>query len=1574
MLKPIFTFIAALTVSAALAQCGLPLGITPTSGCFLKVNGTGSTVNTIVWKRNDTIVKTANRINGLQGITMYGTSTSGSALNSLYKPQNITFDAAGNAYVADTENYRVLKFAPGASFGTVIAGTGSLGNSATELNRPVSVAVDAAGNVYVADKFNNRIQKFVPGSLVGQTVAGMGGWGNGASQLNNPSTVIVDSAGNLYISDGENKRVQKWAAGATTGVTVAGGTLSTPNQLGYFAGAMAMDANNTMYITDPYANRVVRWVMGANTGTIVASNSALYPTGISVTNSGVMYISTNFNGTNAVVEMWQSGATSGTVVANGGNGVTIYNNNLFVSNDDNIQKYPLIPITGIDTLINLDRIGVYKAVVTTANGCTQTATYNVTNTNKPILTLSSGVNCTNRAITLNSTQNLTQTDWYDNTGTLLQHIVTAAAPNSVYLSNTLGEQYAVVTTVTGCTTKTPNIFVYETPYVGLTGITPTCNAITSITASGTPNAYVFSGGSQGFANEVRNIMVSGIYTVTGTSNFGCTNTASIAITLNTPPNLTFSVPNNRFCIGNSIVINTANNLTDVAQLDWGSGTVQAGDVSVKRSNWGGLTSGGVQRLVIDKSDNLYINTNNGSIVNIGIDGTGSGTVMTTFSNAFSNPPIAASNFSDMHITNKGEVFALNTSQKYIVKNNPVNNSPANYIIPVNPFSTTNPNPLSKPVDITVDSLYNIYICDRTLNAVQKFAPNSTIPTIVAGGNGSGTASNQLNSPSAVIADKFGTIYVADKNNHRIQRFTQNSNAGITVAGGNGNGSAPNQLSFPTQISIDKNGLLYVLDSANHRVQRFTVGNPTGTTVAGGNGAGTNNNQLLKTQGIAVNSKGIVFTIDSVGFRRWKPLADSRLNSFPITNSGTYTVTATSPEGCSKTATYTVPAQIATSVSGTNASNCDYVFNATGGVSYKWSEPGFTNIAQNTATRTGAYAVTITDANTCTTIFTSYIVIDKPTPTIQRDINCKIVASSGNTNSINNIVWQQNGATIKTVKQYETMIYSPNFITNTFPHGKYVVADTTGNVWAFDSIQQKIYSTNTPTGTPIVEFFSPFVCTGLAVDRFNNTYSLYCNPATNATSTLYKKGSTNTTYYLNFANQQYTALGVDNLGNAYAADSYNKNIIKINAANPTGVVVLHWSGATAATTNKVLAIDFDANNNMYLSRQTGIEKYKPSLTNPVTIFTGNYPLMDITADSTLYIANNNYSGSAILKYTAPNYTNPTVVAGSLSQKGYTENLLDYINGFYVAKNGNIYISDKNNQRVRVVNSKFDNTFTPPNTNTYTVIITNDNGCTASATFTPTNLPSNITITPNRTPCLGQNVSLVAAGANVYTWSNNATTANITVTPTIATIYTVTATPTSGTCTLTASISITPQTLPTLSIAQTPIPCAGRATTLQAQGVGSFTWSNNVITPTLNIAANTPTISYTVTVTNSNGCTKTARKIPQYITGADCTGGTGGGGLGTLQNRIADPNTPIISIYPNPTDNKFTLSLNNIDANNPIQSIAVFDINGRILTQYNTQNIDADTNILFDTSEFVTGVYFVKINTNTAIHTEKLVISK
>lgn len=66
-------------------------------------------------------------------------------------PTSVAVDTAGNVYVADGFNYRVLKLATGETSPTVLPFTG--------LNEPNGLAVSTAGDVFVASYAGNQVLK-----------------------------------------------------------------------------------------------------------------------------------------------------------------------------------------------------------------------------------------------------------------------------------------------------------------------------------------------------------------------------------------------------------------------------------------------------------------------------------------------------------------------------------------------------------------------------------------------------------------------------------------------------------------------------------------------------------------------------------------------------------------------------------------------------------------------------------------------------------------------------------------------------------------------------------------------------------------------------------------------------------------------------------------------------------------------------------------------------------------------------------------------------------------------------------------------------------------------------------------------------------------------------------------------------------------------------------------------------------------------------------------------------------------------------------------------------------------------
>ncbi|CAF0990925.1 unnamed protein product [Adineta steineri] len=196
------------------------------------------------------------------GTTVAGlTGSSGSNLNQLNKPQSVVVDSIGNMYIADSHNYRVLKWPVGASQGIVVAGNGVIGTSLNNIGIAYDAKVDSSGNIYVPDRNNGRVLKWTPPSLSGILVAGqISSSGSNADQLNQPSHVIFDSVGNIYVCDAANNRIQRWVNGSSMGSTVVGTGIAglDSNQLNTPFG-IAFDSFNNLYVADANNNRIQRF-------------------------------------------------------------------------------------------------------------------------------------------------------------------------------------------------------------------------------------------------------------------------------------------------------------------------------------------------------------------------------------------------------------------------------------------------------------------------------------------------------------------------------------------------------------------------------------------------------------------------------------------------------------------------------------------------------------------------------------------------------------------------------------------------------------------------------------------------------------------------------------------------------------------------------------------------------------------------------------------------------------------------------------------------------------------------------------------------------------------------------------------------------------------------------------------------------------------------------------------------------------------------------------------------------------------------------------------------------------------
>lgn len=169
-------------------------------------------------------------------------------------------------------------------------------------------------------------------------------------------------------------------------------------------------------------------------------------------------------------------------------------------------------------------------------------------------------------------------------------------------------------------------------------------------------------------------------------------------------------------------------------------------------------------------------------------------------------------------------------------------------------------------------------------------------------------------------------------------------------------------------------------------------------------------------------------------------------------------------------------------------------------------------------------------------------------------------------------------------------------------------------------------------------------------------------------------------------------------------------------------------------------------------------------------------------------------------------------------------------------------------------------------TYTVIATDNFGCSATATVTLVNPPLMlVNITGNNLSCNSANdgsaTANVSGGTQPYTfdWNTNPDQTTQIAENLPAGNYSVLVTDSNG-CVATAGTTITQPPAITLSVSSTNTPCGqqtGTATATASGGVGtlSYLWNSNPVQTTA-VATNLPAGTYTVTVTDDNDCSVTA----------------------------------------------------------------------------------------------------------------------
>ena len=255
---------------------------------------------------------------------------------------------------------------------------------------------------------------------------------------------------------------------------------------------------------------------------------------------------------------------------------------------------------------------------------------------------------------------------------------------------------------------------------------------------------------------------------------------------------------------------------------------------------------------------------------------------------------------------------------------------------------------------------------------------------------------------------------------------------------------------------------------------------------------------------------------------------------------------------------------------------------------------------------------------------------------------------------------------------------------------------------------------------------------------------------------------------------------------------------LTASGGTGY---HWS--TGETTNSVVVAP--ATNQTYVVTVTNVYGCLVSTAVPVTV--APLPNISINGNTTLCAGN-------------------STTLTALGANTYTWSTGAHTSNVSVSNEGMYYVTATNAQNC----SKTDSVYVKVNPNPV------------------------LQVSGDNYVCAGSQTTLTATGATSYTWNTGDASSEIAVAPTSTTTYSVTGYDTNN-CSTTVQKIVNVVDLPAVQIFGERTICQGQYRVLSASGGTSYQWSNGSTSPDIVVAPNVST-TYTVTVTNTSGCSSVA----------------------------------------------------------------------------------------------------------------------
>jgi uncharacterized repeat protein (TIGR01451 family) len=815
----------------------------------------------------------------------------------LSQPQGVAVDAAGNLYIADTQdsvirevyeggttsgmlcaalvyeagqNNPVLNngvctdsqsnvYTPVAGDIYAVAGNGNWGYSgdggpatSAELNNPESVAVDENGNIYIADTSNNVVRGVngttgIMSTVVGNGTGGYDGDGGPATgaELNTPEGVALDAAGNLYIADTWNNSVREVALAAanpmraaTTAALTSSANPAMQNTTATFTATVTTTGSTTP------AGFVIFYDDSAGVSSVPVSRGAAHWGSAPVSSSAATYTTTNLAvGTHSI-----TAAYSGDL------------NNL--PSTAPALSETILALASVPVLTSLSPSSAYVgsgAFTLTAYG---------TNFVQP----SSGY--PGSVVLWNGNSEAT------------------TVVNSTELETTITDTFIAGTATVTVYTPPPGggvsnglAFTVQNPVPVLTSLSPSSASVGSGAFSLTVNGSGFVSGSTVLWNGT-----SRATTVNSSAQLQATIAAADVATAGTAT-VTVSAPG----CGTSNALTF--NIQAIIQTVAGGGANWPGDGGpATEAELGGVNN--LMGVAVDTAGNFYF-TSREVVLEVyaqtGLIATVAGMAQYNCEWMGDGGPATGATLCDpagVAVDSAGNLYFAEMTNSVVrrvdaatgIITTVVGNGTAGYSGDGGPATEAE---LLVPTDVAFDTSGNMYIADNSNEVVREVSATTGIITTVAGdgdenyyGDG-GPATAAGIGPVGVAVDTSGNLYVADSDNLIREVYEGGATSGMlcaalvheagqnnpvltngvcmdaqsnvytpvagdiyTVAGngnygygGDGGPAASAELGHPTGVAVDAAGNLYVADNWNNCIRQVDAATGVISTIAGNGTAG-----------------------------------------------------------------------------------------------------------------------------------------------------------------------------------------------------------------------------------------------------------------------------------------------------------------------------------------------------------------------------------------------------------------------------------------------------------------------------------------------------------------------------------------------------------------------------------------------------------------------------------------------------------------------------------------------------------------------------------------------------------------